>query len=156
MCSLRIKEWKSPLCVSYEALELVTCFLLQCINMSKQHQLFFIYGSNKRWRNTLNEARLLQSLYSLPFSPSLSVSASVIFETVLSFSLLDTPHMHTAPGPLVECCIMWGLWRKGIPGHGESTHTHANTHTQTNTAVESHHNPLADVQVKDEWWKASV
>lgn len=71
------------------------------------------------------------------FSPSftlfLSVSASAAFETVLSFSLLDTPHLHIALGPLVECCIVWGLWRKGIPGHSENTHTHRHANTLTGT-----------------------
>lgn len=81
---------------------------------------------------------LTDFVFFLPLSPALSPSASVIFETVLSFSLLDTPHLHTAPGPLVECCIVWGLWRKGIPGHGKNTHTHVDTrvHTWANTLTQ--------------------
>lgn len=133
------------------------------------------FGGNKRRRKSLTDA-VLFSLYS-PSSASIRISYiwnCVVFSLSLALSL-TLPYLHTALGPLVECCILWGLWRKGIPGQSQSEHTHthihmhartcintltathSNTHTRTNTAAEKHHNHLADVQIKDGWrWKAFV
>lgn len=100
-------------------------------------------------RQKARASRGKQPLCSLPFTLFIPVSvcSCCIWSRVLLFSPLDTPHSRIAPGPLVECCIERGLWRKGIPGHGESarvqthmlTHspTHANTYAWTNTAVGS-------------------
>lgn len=106
-------------------------FYRGCNLCVRQRQLLFIQREMRQvtqWGKNLTVF-----VFFLPLLPALSPSASVIFETVLSFSLLDTPHLHTAPGPLVECCIVLGLWRKGIPGHSKNTHTHTRAHTSKHT-----------------------
>lgn len=110
------------------------------------------------------------------FPPSLALSVSIcVGQTwacvcVQSLSLLDTPQFYS-PGPPCGMLYSVGPMEEGHPGTQRelkhmhtntlkdtyNTHTRTNMHTQTNTAVESHHKPLAGIQGKDEWcWKASV
>lgn len=130
-------------------------FLLCWIHLFILTKIFFLVTSCSFMGLTGDQTRAPKPYVLIFIGSVLPLSLS------LPLSILDTPHLNTAPGPHVECCIVRGLWRKGIPGHDSSaskhTHTHhTHTHTHTNTAVESHHNPLADFQVKDEWfWKVS-
>lgn len=88
-------------------------------------------------RQKARASRGKQPLCSHPFTLFIPVSvrSCCIWSRVLLFSPLDTPRSRIAPGPLVECCIVRGLWRKGILGHGKSasvqTHTHANALADT-------------------------
>lgn len=102
---------------------------------------------------------------SLCVSPSLApyfcpLNASFAFEAGVS-PLLDTPRWARRRGP--PCGMPYSVrpMEEGHPGtrkrvraprmHAQARTQNTRTHTQTNTAVESHHNPLAAVQVKDEW-----
>lgn len=88
-------------------------------------------------RQKARASRGKQPLCSLTFTLFIPVSvcSCCIWGRVLLFFPLDTPHSRIAPGPLVECCIERGLWRKGIPGQrGRAQackHTHANALTDT-------------------------
>ena len=97
------------------------CLTLTCIS----------YKATEKFYRGCNLTVLFLIFWQFYSSPlSVSTQHQLHLKLVLPFSRLDTPHLQTTPGPLVECCIAWGLWRKGIPGHSESTqiHTHTRTH----------------------------
>lgn len=116
-------------------------FSFRCISFHvlRQHQPLFIYGPNKRWGKTLNEARTSRSLYFLPLSPYFCQYPHRL-HLKPCFGVPSPWHSSLAhsPGPLVECCIVWGLWRKGILGHRESAHvcTHTRTTTRTHRQIQ--------------------
>lgn len=101
---------------------------------ASSHQFFFICGSNSTKGKSSKGGNKPSVPSLLPYLCQY-LCICCIQSRVLLFSPLDTPHSRIAPGPLVECCIVRGLWRKGILGHGKSasvqTHTHANTLTDT-------------------------